>query len=168
MSKCYTVSSHSNCCLFTLKGGSQYPICPVGRWGKLPSSQLRGCEAVGAQRLHVCSAEPRWLNKAKSPVDSISSWQIQINSQDVAPARAQDVIDKRCSWSLTSLPKGGAVRLISFKSVTVFSTELLDGREKSCWQILLCGHIKRNQTHLYFTTQRKTLHRVNFFVNLLN
>lgn len=70
--------------------------------GKLVGSQLCGCEVVGAQRQHVCSADLRWLNKAKSPIDSISFRQIQINSQEVAPARAQDMIDKQCGRSFKS------------------------------------------------------------------
>lgn len=31
----------------------------------------------------MCSADPHWLNKATSPIDSITSRQIQINSQEV-------------------------------------------------------------------------------------
>lgn len=60
------------------------------------------------------------LNKAKSPVDSISSRQIQINSQEVAPARAQDMIDKQCGRTLKSQAKGGAGCLHSYNSVRLF------------------------------------------------
>lgn len=45
----------------------------------------------------MCTASPCWLNKAKSPVDRIYLRQIQINSQEAAPARAQDRIDRQCS-----------------------------------------------------------------------
>lgn len=64
------------------------PRAPVANRG----SQLCACAAVG-----VCSADSRWLNKAKSPADSSSFGRIRINSQDVAPVSAQDMTDRQCS-----------------------------------------------------------------------
>uniref|UniRef100_A0A7N6BKP9 Eukaryotic translation initiation factor 2-alpha kinase 3 n=1 Tax=Anabas testudineus TaxID=64144 RepID=A0A7N6BKP9_ANATE len=116
VSKCKTVFSELS--VFSSREAVKTPYAPVADRGKLLGSQLCGCEAVGAQRQHVCSADPHCLNKAKSPVDSISSRQIQINSQNMALARAQDMIDKQCSRRHKSLQLGGAGCLNSFKSVS--------------------------------------------------
>lgn len=118
VSKCKTVFSELS--VFSSREAVKTPYAPVADRGKLLGSQLCGCEAVGAQRQHVCSADPHCLNKAKSPVDSISSRQIQINSQNMALARAQDMIDKQCSRRHKSLQLGGAGCLNSFKSGRLF------------------------------------------------
>lgn len=68
VNKCNTVSSLCNCGLVALEGGGKKtPYAPVANGGKQVGSQLLVC---GAQRPHACSSDPRWLNKAKSPVDS--------------------------------------------------------------------------------------------------
>lgn len=54
----------------------------------------------------VCTADPQRLNKAKSPADSISSRQIEINSQEEATARAQHRMTGRAAgrgWGKMSL-----------------------------------------------------------------
>lgn len=44
----------------------------------------------------MSSTDPRWLNKAKSPVDSIFPRQIQINSQKGGHCQGRLLIDKQC------------------------------------------------------------------------
>lgn len=93
----YSLVSLSNFCLVALEGDGWNPS--VLWWPTEGSCLGPSCvdvRAVGSQKLHVYTADPHQLNKAKCPVDSSSSRQIQINSWDVAPTGALDMIDKQC------------------------------------------------------------------------